>query len=250
MKKLLRNGLRALGLELRRIQDPSAYWSYQFTPAEQASYDQLIAEVAKLDVSESHWFDPAQVRRYLTPRRIGMLKMFLQACRQQGVVFTGKEIADVGCGTGYLFRLMSLDEKPQSMTGYDTSVESHKFAKVVCPAATFAQDDVLKALPDQKFDMVLCNEVMEHLVRPDLAVQQLLKMLRPGGALALTTPNGRFDQVPCRKKLDHAEAYWGHVNFWSPESWQVFIETSSGQTDTHTELLPSGHNFALIKTPA
>ena len=48
-------------------------------------------------------------------------------------------------------------------------------------------------LPDQisiteKFDIVICAEVMEHVVDPFAAVQTISNLLKPGGAIIATTP--------------------------------------------------------------
>ena len=40
---------------------------------------------------------------------------------------------------------------------------------------------------DEMFDLVTCNDVLEHLRRPDLVLSRLFRLLRPGGRLALTT---------------------------------------------------------------
>lgn len=50
--------------------------------------------------------------------------------------------------------------------------------------------DVL-ALPirDQTCDTVLCNQVLEHVPQPQLAIDEMARVLRPGGYLILTAPH-------------------------------------------------------------
>jgi SAM-dependent methyltransferase len=46
-------------------------------------------------------------------------------------------------------------------------------------------------LPSEAFDLVVLQEVIEHLPHPPYIVfQRIMKFLRPGGILFLTTPNG------------------------------------------------------------
>jgi hypothetical protein len=46
---------------------------------------------------------------------------------------------------------------------------------------------------DQKFDIIICAEVLEHVVNPFSAVESICKLLDPGGAVITTTPlNGRI----------------------------------------------------------
>ena len=40
---------------------------------------------------------------------------------------------------------------------------------------------------DEKFDIILCTEVLEHLHSPEIAVSEMKRVLRPGGKLILTT---------------------------------------------------------------
>lgn len=87
-------------------------------------------------------------------------------------------------------------------------------------------------------------EVLEHLEYPDRALQTLTGALRPGGTLLLTVPQGRIDR----------SRY--HINFWSPESWKLFIEAQIGgigevETGTFAKLGSTVHrnNFAVLHKP-
>jgi len=42
--------------------------------------------------------------------------------------------------------------------------------------------------PDGAFDAVMCTEVLEHIPRPDLAIREFARLLRPGGLLIVTAP--------------------------------------------------------------
>jgi len=43
-------------------------------------------------------------------------------------------------------------------------------------------------IPDNTYDLVVCTEVLEHVLRPWDAVAELFRITRPGGFLLLTTP--------------------------------------------------------------
>lgn len=43
-------------------------------------------------------------------------------------------------------------------------------------------------IPDGRFDLIFCTEVLEHVAEPFAAVRELYRMLKPGGNLVVTTP--------------------------------------------------------------
>lgn len=45
--------------------------------------------------------------------------------------------------------------------------------------------------PDQSFDIVFCDNVMEHLDNPDAVLREIRRVLKPGGSLMFKTPNRR-----------------------------------------------------------
>lgn len=49
---------------------------------------------------------------------------------------------------------------------------------------------------DETFDVILCAEVFEHLPRPDDAVRELSRLLKPGGMLVVTAPQGAGIHMP------------------------------------------------------
>jgi SAM-dependent methyltransferase len=71
----------------------------------------------------------------------------------------------------------------------------------VCDAASMP-------LPDAMFDAVLCTEVLEHVHNPSRVVQEIGRILKPGGQLILSAPLGSgLHQDP-----DHY--YGGFTPYW------------------------------------
>jgi SAM-dependent methyltransferase len=60
-------------------------------------------------------------------------------------------------------------------------------------------------LEDGSMDVVVMSEVIEHLLRPELAVWEVARVLRPGGILIMTTNNA--SEVPLRSPLSHLFAW-------------------------------------------
>lgn len=57
----------------------------------------------------------------------------------------------------------------------------------------FVPDDL--AWPDATFDTILAYDILEHLVDPWRAAQQLARLLKPGGQLHLSIPNARAKKL-------------------------------------------------------
>jgi 2-polyprenyl-6-hydroxyphenyl methylase/3-demethylubiquinone-9 3-methyltransferase len=45
---------------------------------------------------------------------------------------------------------------------------------------------------DEPFDAVLITEVIEHVAHPDQFLERVAELVRPGGYVVMTTPNGRY----------------------------------------------------------
>lgn len=49
--------------------------------------------------------------------------------------------------------------------------------------------------PDQSFDVVICDNVLEHLDQPLIVFKEVLRVLKPGGKFLFKTPN-KFHYMP------------------------------------------------------
>jgi 2-polyprenyl-3-methyl-5-hydroxy-6-metoxy-1,4-benzoquinol methylase len=177
--------------------------------------------------------NPRVVEEYLSAQRIDFYSELYDFCLSSGTSFDGKSIADAGCGPGLLLQIISERSNPQSITGFDFSAEAIKVAKSKCLSGTFHQFDIYSA-QNESYDLVFCTETLEHLLYPERAMQNLISMVKPTGQLVLSVPNGRID------------TFEGHINFWSPESWNIFIERSCDDLTFSLSLLHGRHNMAVI----
>jgi 2-polyprenyl-3-methyl-5-hydroxy-6-metoxy-1,4-benzoquinol methylase len=125
--------------------------------------------------------------------------------------------------------------QPSSLTGFEYSEAALEIARSHAPSTQFHSFDVYESASLQ-FDVVFCVEVLEHLLYPDRALSNIVRMIAPSGVALLTVPNGRTD------------TFEGHINFWSPESWDVFVKRVCVGFGIKTGLIESEqNNFAIIK---
>jgi SAM-dependent methyltransferase len=105
----------------------------------------------------------------------------------------GKDVLDIGCGFGW-FALVGLEAGARSFVGVEPSEDD------LATARTYVSDQRVSfesagadALPfaDCSFDTVAMWEVLEHLPKHSepLAFREIARVLRPGGALYLSTPH-------------------------------------------------------------
>jgi 2-polyprenyl-3-methyl-5-hydroxy-6-metoxy-1,4-benzoquinol methylase len=182
------------------------------------------------DAVDAYFSDPDRVTEYLTADRIAFYDEVAELLRAR-VRVEGRDVADVGCGTGHL--LAELHEA-KSRTGYDFSPAALRIARTVCPDAHFEEHDIYDR-PLNRFDIVCCCETLEHMFHPARALRSLWDMVREDGVLLLTVPNGRRDTT------------LGHINFWSPESWSVFLaETLSAVQIENAPFRDESCCFAFI----
>jgi ubiquinone/menaquinone biosynthesis C-methylase UbiE len=100
----------------------------------------------------------------------------------------GKDVIDVGCGTGY--GTAHLAEVAKSVVGIDISKSALKWARKHYPGVRFARMDAQHLrFPDRFFDLVVSTENFEHLPDQRGHVRELARVLRPDGLCFVATPN-------------------------------------------------------------
>jgi SAM-dependent methyltransferase len=122
---------------------------------------------------------PSHVWRAGQERRLGMM---LAAAGER---INGDVLVD-GCGVGlYLERLA---ESGGRAFGLDIEFDRVLEARQRGLAVTCARGEGLP-FPDGSLDFVLSHEVIEHVEDDRRAVQEMVRVLRPGGRIALFAPN-------------------------------------------------------------
>lgn len=95
-------------------------------------------------------------------------------------------ILDIGCGDGYLFKL--LGDRLQWGVGVNKDIPAFRSVKYQLLAGSFPDD-----FPDLQpgFDVIVMAAVIEHLplVKIPLVLSRCHQLLKPGGRLIITIPS-------------------------------------------------------------
>lgn len=99
-------------------------------------------------------------------------------------------IIDVGCGDGSATSLAAQRNPAHHVVGLDWSADAVGQARRLGLTVVRAGVDG-PGLPvaDQAANVVIMSELIEHLVDTDGAIEEVRRVLKPGGALLLSTPN-------------------------------------------------------------
>jgi SAM-dependent methyltransferase len=99
-------------------------------------------------------------------------------------------VIDVGCGDGFATEVAASRNGGHYFAGLDWSAGSLAQARRRGLAVLRAGVDA-PGLPiaSGSVDVVIMSELIEHLIDTDFAIEEVYRVLRPGGSLLLSTPN-------------------------------------------------------------
>lgn len=150
------------------------------------------------------WLSARQIRRYT-----GSL--------------AGKRLGDIGCGYYAKFVRSVLRELGEAVL-VDLALSSDLGRLPKVRTIIGILPEVLSQIPSASLDIVLCISVLEHLWRPDMALQECLRITRPGGICLFNVPSWRGKRfleysafhlgMSPKEEMDDHKAYYDVKDFW------------------------------------
>ena len=127
-------------------------------------------------------------------------------------------VLEVGFGTGS--QVAQYYHGANWVTAMEVDPKAVRFAKDhwPLPRIDWIEADICAFKADGLYDTILCLEVLEHVTKPQQAMQNMSKALRGGGTAFISVPAGadlnelhRHSWDPDRFKAE-LSGYFGHVN--------------------------------------
>jgi ubiquinone/menaquinone biosynthesis C-methylase UbiE len=139
-----------------------------------------------------------------TPQQRTWLNIHLRKARRLLDLRPTERFLDLGCGEGY-FTLPLAQEAGQTL-GLDFTGAA-LYALREQPASRIPTLQVAAAAGEQlplsqdSFDKALCNHMLEHVLDDDAVIQELYRVLRPGGRVLIGVPLALAPQIQFALRL-------------------------------------------------
>ena len=136
---------------------------------------------------------------------------------------TDQLLLDMGCGEGR-HSIGALLETPANVIGLDLSFQDLNTAKSrlkdfdLSGHNTFCTFGVgnIENIPieNASLDAVMCSEVLEHVDCPKESIQELVRVLKPGGIMALSVPRYLPELICWKLSKEYSKTPGGHVRIF------------------------------------
>ena len=170
----------------------------------------------------------ARERAYGQNRRASVLDRFgvwlsAQQIRRYAGSLHGKSLGDFGCGYHATFVRSVLSELREAVVvDFKLSPELRTLNKV--RAIEGILPGILNQIASASLDLVLCISVLEHLWDPVLALQECLRIAKPGGLCLFNVPSWRGKRaleystfrlsMGPKDEMDDHKMYYDVKDFW------------------------------------
>jgi ubiquinone/menaquinone biosynthesis C-methylase UbiE len=140
------------------------------------------------------------------------LKFIAQTLEQS--IVKGAQVLDIGCGNGIISR--RLGEMGFNVLGVDVSEKAIAMANSSNKSSNvkFEVKSAEQLVADgQKYEAIICSEVLEHLNQPENLLKVIRKILAERGVLIVTVPNGQggrelFVTKPVQSLMNNFPRSW------------------------------------------
>lgn len=165
-------------------------------------------------------------------------------------VCQGERMLDIGCGSGG--SLLYAQSKGALAYGIEADPNVQKLAKSL--GLSIHQGNLAdEPFPDIKFDLIIMNQVIEHIPEPDETLRMAIKRLAPNGRMVMVFPNraSLWCRLSGKRWINWHVPY--HLHHFTMASFRRLAEQSGLTVTRHRTVTPNLWTFlqfrALISKP-
>jgi len=156
----------------------------------------------------------------------------------------GTRLLDLGCGAGrHAFEaarrgaeVVALDADHSELQRVCAVAGAMAEAgEIQAPASIIAAsgDATKMPFPDDSFDLVIAAEVLEHIPADQRAINEISRVLRPGGIAAVTVPAWLPERVCWALSDDYHNVPGGHVRIFTRRELEIKLRRAGLDVGAH-----------------
>lgn len=154
-----------------------------------------------------------------------------------------RPILDIGCGDGIFAKILFKENIETGLDPLEHELESASNYNIYDELIHAYGDQIPK--PDDTYQTIFSNSVLEHIKDLNPVLQEIRRVMKPGGRLYVTLPTNLFEKytvismllnVLGLKKLadkynNGFNKFWNHFHYYDREGWERIFEKNGFKTD-------------------
>lgn len=153
-----------------------------------------------------------RIRNIMLGRKLALINKYAR----------GKELLDIGCGTGYFPSFMK--RNGYTVTAVEPDAESRKFALENFGLSVSAPEELLSRPAPEKYHVITLWHVLEHLHEADRYMQWIHASLKDDGLLVIAVPNCNSSDASAYKTNWAAYDVPRHLWHFTPETLEKYMK--------------------------
>lgn len=146
---------------------------------------------------------------------------FKRIKRLANIIKEDCNILDIGCGPGYFL------EASKNITNNLVGVEKNKIErKFVSEELNIECHEDISELREEQFDVIILNQILEHIHKPKEFIEQTLKLLKRDGNLVIEVPSATNAIVSLYNSKSFKNFWYQepHLYYYSPNSLKSILK--------------------------
>ena len=95
-------------------------------------------------------------------------------------------------------------------------------------------DALALPFPDGTFDRIIASEVLEHIWADERAIAELVRVLRPGGRLAVTVPSEMPERLCWALDTNYHDTPGGHIRIYRQRDLETKLARGGSRSVART----------------